>query len=227
MAQDFGPRVHIVQHPLVQDKLTHLRDVRTQHGDFRKHMASIAYLLFYEAACQLPMQSLAVQTPLQVTQAPRLSTGIVLATILRAGLGFLEGILSACPEARVAYLGLSRDPESLEAYSYYQNVPSLDASDEVFVLDPMLATGHTAVTGLHVLHAAGARRIKLIVLVASPEGMARVHSAYPDVEIYTAAVDIGLNDKGYIYPGLGDAGDRLYGTLAHVRSGKRTEPTPL
>ena len=206
MSIELGPRVHVVQHPLVQDKLAQLRDVHTKPGDFRQQMAAIAYLLFYEAASQLPMQRQAVQTPLQVTQAPRLSSGVVLAAILRAGLGFLDGILPACPTARVAYLGLSRDPDSLEAHSYYQNLPSFAASDEVFVLDPMLATGHTALKALGVLRAAGARRIKLIVLVASPEGIASVHSIYPEVEIYTASVDLGLNDKGYIFPGLGDAG---------------------
>jgi uracil phosphoribosyltransferase len=189
-------------------------------------MASIAYLLFYEAARQLPMETRRVETPLEMTQAPQLSSGIVLAAILRAGLGFLDGILPACPEARVAYLGLSRDPESLEAHSYYQNLPNLSASDEVFVLDPMLATGHTAVCALKALKSAGAQRMKLVVLVASPEGIARVHEAYPSTDIFTASVDTGLNGKGYIYPGLGDAGDRLYGTLAHVLSGQRVVDQP-
>lgn len=178
-------------------------------------MASIGYLLFYEAARHLPLKQGPIQTPLQTTVAPELSAGLVLVAVLRAGLGFLDGILPNCPEARVGYLGLSRDAQSLEALTYYKNLPVIAPMDEVFVLDPMLATGHTAARALSYLEESGAQRIKLLALVASPTGIDLLRREFPKVEIFTAAVDEGLTSKGYIFPGLGDAGDRLYGTLGH------------
>lgn len=207
--------LHIIQHPLIQDKLTQLREEQTNHGEFRRHMASIAYLLFYEAARSLPLKQGPIQTPLQATIAARINAELVLVAVLRAGLGFLDGILPSCPEARVGYIGLSRDAQSLEAHAYYKNLPAISADDEVFVLDPMLATGHTAARALGYLYESQARRIKMLVLVASPAGIEHVHREFPDVEIFTAAVDEGLTNRGYIFPGLGDAGDRLYGTLGH------------
>jgi uracil phosphoribosyltransferase len=207
--------VQVVSHPLVQDKLTRLRDAGTEHGEFRRHMAAIGYHLFYEAARDMPTRTSVVKTPLERMEAPLLGSELVLVAVLRAGLGFLDGILPGFPEARVGYLGLSRDPKSLEAHLYYQNVPMVKADDQVFMLDPMLATGHTAISALEFLERAGARRIKLVCLVASPEGIEVVQNRFPHVTIYTAAIDRALNAKGYIVPGLGDAGDRLYGTLGH------------
>jgi uracil phosphoribosyltransferase len=207
--------VQIVTHPLVQDKLSRLRDVKTEHGEFRRHMAAIGYHLFYEAARDMPTRNSHIQTPLEAVESPLLGSDLVLVAVLRAGLGFLDGILPGFPEARVGYLGLSRDPKSLEAHLYYQNVPPIKSDDHVFMLDPMLATGHTALSALDYLDRAGARNIKLVCLVASPEGIDVVRSRYPQVMIYTAGVDRELNGKGYILPGLGDAGDRLYGTLGH------------
>ncbi len=208
--------LHIIKHPLIQDKLTRLRDQDTEHGEFRRHMASIAYLLFYEAAWTLDLKLKSIETPLQPLEAPRINSAIVLVAVLRAGLGFLDGILPACPEAKVGYIGLSRDALSLQAHAYYKNLPLIGADDEVFVLDPMLATGHTAARALRYLQDSGARRIKMLVLVASPAGIDLLQREFPDVEIYTASVDEGLTAKGYIFPGLGDAGDRLYGTLGHA-----------
>ncbi len=208
-------RVLIVDHPMVQDRLTQLRSVATDSGDFRRHMAAIAYLLFYEAARQLPLKSKAIETPLQKIQSPVLETGLVLVSVLRAGLGFLDGILPALPTARVGYLGLARNPKTLAAEPYYANLPVMHAEDHVFLLDPMLATGHTIIHALRQLEAAGARQLHLVTLLASPEGVALVKKTFPAVNIVTASIDECLNDKGYIVPGLGDAGDRLYGTLGH------------
>jgi uracil phosphoribosyltransferase len=208
-------QVLVVDHPMVQDRLTELRRVSTDSGAFRQHMAAVASMLFYEAARVLPLSKETIETPIQPMQAPVLKTGLVLVSVLRAGLGFLEGILPNMPKARVGYLGLARNPKTLEAESYYSNLPRIIAEDQVFVLDPMLATGHTVIHALKQVEEAGARNIHLVTLLASPEGVANVQKAFPNVRIVTASIDSALNHKGYIVPGLGDAGDRLYGTLGH------------
>lgn len=207
--------VLIVEHPLVQDRLTELRRVSTDTGAFRQNMAAVASMLFYEAARALPVAREEIHTPLQKMQAPVVSSGLVLVSVLRAGLGFLDGILPNLPRARVGYLGLARNPETLEAQSYYANLPKITGDDQVFVLDPMLATGHTVIHALQQVEAAGAQNIHLVTLLASPKGIENVQKAFPKVRIITASIDASLNEKGYILPGLGDAGDRLYGTLGH------------
>lgn len=205
----------IASHPLIQSHLTRLRDKTTESGAFRESMAAIAFHLFYEATRNAPTHEVAIETPLSPMKSPKLKPDIVLAAILRAGLGFLDGILKNVPEARVGYLGLKRDPDTLEALSYYKNLPEITARDHVYVLDPMLATGHTAIAGLKALEEAGARNIHLIGLLASPKGIEAVQAAFPTVQITIAAVDPVLDHRGYIIPGLGDAGDRLYGTAGH------------
>jgi uracil phosphoribosyltransferase len=207
--------VHVINHPFVQDRLTQLRDKTTDIGNFRKAMADLGYLLFYEAARELPTELQAIHTPMAPLDAPRLRPQIVLVAVLRAGLGFLEGVLSQAPIARVGYLGLKRDPNTLQALSYYKNLPEISPQDTVFVLDPMLATGHTAVAALRELKQAGAKSLHLISLLASPQGIEHVQAEFPDLIFTTAAIDPILDSRGYIVPGLGDAGDRLYGTLGH------------
>jgi len=208
-------KVNVIEHPLVQDRLTQLRDQTTDIGTFRKAMSDLGYLLFYEAARSLPTETIAISTPMTAMDAPRLRSQIVLVAVLRAGLGFLDGVLTHVPIARVGYLGLKRDPTTLQAVSYYKNLPVISEADTVFVLDPMLATGHTAIAALREISEAGARSMHLITLLASPSGIETVQKAFPDLSITTAAIDPILSEKGYIIPGLGDAGDRLYGTLGH------------
>lgn len=207
--------VQVVHHPLVQDRLTMLRDKTTDIGTFRRAMADLGYLLFYEAARNIPTELAAIETPLTAIDAPRLRPQIVLVAVLRAGLGFLDGVLSQTSIARVGYLGLKRNPQTLQPESYYKNLPEITSSDSVFILDPMLATGHTAVAALKELKAAGARSLHLISLLSSPQGIEAVLAEIPDLKITTAAIDPVLDERGYIIPGLGDAGDRLYGTLGH------------
>lgn len=207
--------VRVVKHPLVQDRLTKIRDIGTDIGAFRQHMSAIASMLFYEASRDLPLSSRQIKTPLETMQSPVYDTGLVLISVLRAGLGFLDGILPAMPTARVGYLGLSRNPETLQAQSYYSNLPEIKATDHVFVLDPMLATGHTLLKALEQVEKSGAKNLHVITLLASPNGIAEIQSSFPKVNIVTASIDASLNEKGYIVPGLGDAGDRLYGTAGH------------
>ncbi len=208
-------QIQVIQHPLVQDRLTRLRDKTTEIGSFREAMGDVAYLLFYEAMRDAPTRDKEIETPLTPYVAKELSPEIVLVAILRAGLGFLDGILEHVPIARVGYLGLKRNPTTLEAESYYMNLPKFAPSDTVVVLDPMLATGHTAVAGLKTLTEAGAKSLHLISLLASPSGIETVVKAFPDIRITVASIDPVLDQRGYIIPGLGDAGDRLYGTLDH------------
>jgi uracil phosphoribosyltransferase len=208
-------QVRVINHPLVQDRLARLRSKTTLHGDFREAMSSIAYLLYYEAMHDATLVKTQIETPLAPMTADVLAPNRVLVAILRAGLGFLNGILQHAPEARVGYLGLKRDPATLEAISYYANLPALSAEDEIIVLDPMLATGHTAVAALQTLREKSQGPLHLISLLASPQGIESVTSAFPDVKITVAAIDPILDQRGYILPGLGDAGDRLYGTMDH------------
>jgi uracil phosphoribosyltransferase len=206
-------KVTTVIHPLVQHKLTLMRDRTTSTKSFRELLREIATLLCYEVTRDLSLDSIHIETPLMPMKAQVL-TGkkLVFAPILRAGMGFLEGMLDLVPSARIAHIGLYRDPESLTAVEYYFKAPSDLSERLVIVVDPMLATGNTAVAACDRLKECGANELRLVCLLASPVGIANLLGHHPDVRIWTAAVDPQLNEHGYILPGLGDAGDRLYGT---------------
>ncbi|TXM72011.1 uracil phosphoribosyltransferase [Methylobacterium sp. WL69] len=205
--------VRVVDHPLVQHKLTLLRDRARSTKGFRQILNEIGMLLAYEVTRDLPLESVTIETPIQAMQAPQIAgKKLVLAPILRAGTGFLDGMLSLMPSARVAHIGLYRDPESLEAVEYYFKAPSDLADRTVLVLDPMLATGNSAVAAITLLKARGAQDLRFVCLLAAPEGIRHLRASHPDVPIWTASIDSHLNDHGYIVPGLGDAGDRMYGT---------------
>ena len=205
--------VTLVEHPLVQHKLALMRRKETRTAEFRQLLREIALLLGYEVTRDLPLTSEDIETPMTEMTAPRLEgKKMVLVSILRAGNGLLEGMLELIPSARVGHIGLYRDPETLVAVEYYFKVPR-DLSDRlVIVVDPMLATGNSAVAAVGRLKEEGANNIKFVCLLAAPEGIQAFSEAHPDVHIITAAIDDRLNDHGYIVPGLGDAGDRLYGT---------------
>lgn len=205
--------VTVVAHPLIQHKLALMRRKETSSADFRQLLREISLLLGYEVMRDLPLTQVEIETPLTAMQAPRLEgKKLMLVSILRAGNGLLEGMLDLVPSARVGHIGLYRDPETLEAVEYYFKVQQDMGQRLVIVLDPMLATGHSAAAAVSRLKKAGARNIKFVCLLTVPEGIAAMREAHPDVPIFTAAIDEYLNDHGYIVPGLGDAGDRLYGT---------------
>ncbi|MCX7360208.1 MAG: uracil phosphoribosyltransferase [Alphaproteobacteria bacterium] len=205
--------VTIVDHPLVQHKLTILRDKETSTRSFRTLLREISVLLCYEVTRDLPLEDVAIETPVAAMMGKRLAgKKLVFAPILRAGMGLLDGMLELVPSARVAHIGLYRDPKTLKAVEYYFKAPSDVAERLVIVVDPMLATGHTAVAALDRLKENGVTDIRLVCLLAAPEGIDIVRSHHPDVPIWTAAIDERLNEHSYIVPGLGDAGDRMYGT---------------
>ncbi len=205
--------VTLVDHPLVQHKLTLMRDKHTPTASFRQLLEEIALLLTYEVTRDLKLTRKRIETPLAEMDAPILEgKKPVFASILRAGNGLLEGMLNLVPSARVAHIGLYRDPETLEAVEYYFKAPEDLADRLVIVVDPMLATANSAAAAIQKLKDRGARDIRFVCLLAAPEGIERLRRAQPGVPIYTAAIDDHLNDHGYIVPGLGDAGDRLYGT---------------
>jgi uracil phosphoribosyltransferase len=205
--------VTTVGHPLVQHKLTHMRDKTTSTNGFRKLLREIATLLCYEVTRDLSLDTIQIETPMMATQAQVLAgKKLVFAPILRAGMGFLEGMLDLVPSARVAHIGLYRDPKSLTAVEYYFKAPSDLSERLVIVVDPMLATGNTAVAAVDRLKELGASELRYVCLLATPVGLANLHRHHPEVHVWTAAIDEQLNDHGYILPGLGDAGDRLYGT---------------
>ena len=206
-------RVTVVDHPLVQHKLTLLRDKTRSTKGFRELLNEIGMLLAYEVTRDLPLEPVAIETPLVTMEGRRIAgKKLVLAPILRAGVGFLDGMLSLMPSARVAHVGLYRDPDTLQAVEYYFKSPSDLADRTVLVLDPMLATANSAVAAIERLKTRGARDLRFVCLLAAPEGIAHLQTAHPDVPVWTAAVDSHLNDHSYIVPGLGDAGDRMYGT---------------
>ena len=208
-----GGRVTVVDHPLVQHKLTLMRDKDRSTQGFRRLLNEIGMLLAYEVTRDLPLEDVAIETPIGPMSGRQIQgKKLVLAPILRAGVGFLDGMLSLVPSARVAHVGLYRDPETLEAVEYYFKAPSDLADRTVLVLDPMLATANSAVAALDRLKARGAVDLRFVCLLAAPEGLARLAAAHPDVPVWTASIDSHLNDHGYIVPGLGDAGDRMYGT---------------
>jgi uracil phosphoribosyltransferase len=204
--------VTVVDHVLLRRLLTILRDKETPHGVFRQTLDEAAMILAYEAMRGLQPSEHDVLTPLEAAQGTSLADEVVIVAILRAGLGLVDGFLRLVPDARVGHLGMYRDEEALRPVGYYENIPSGVADAEVFVVDPMLATGGSATQAISRLKRAGARRIQFTCLVAAPEGVAALREAHPDVPIITAAVDRCLDDNGYIRPGLGDAGDRIFGT---------------
>ena len=207
------PSLTIVRHPLIQHKLTLLRDRRTPKKIFKELVDEIAMLMAYEATASLTLDEVVVQTPLEQAAGWQVSgKKLTLVPILRAGLGMVEGILRLVPSARVGHIGLYRDHNTLQPVDYYFKVPGDAAERDFFLLDPMLATGGSAVSAIESLKRTGATRIRFLCLVAAPEGVRRVSDAHPDVPIYCASLDRELNTHGYILPGLGDAGDRLFGT---------------
>jgi uracil phosphoribosyltransferase len=207
------PNLTVLNHPLIQHKLTILRDRRTSTRDFRQIVGEIAMLMAYDVTEDLPLEPVEIETPLERMRGARVAgKKLTLVPILRAGLGMVDGISQLIPSARVGHIGLYRDHESLRPVDYYFKIPGGEHDRTFFVLDPMLATGGSAVAAVTSLKNAGARRIRFMCLVAAPEGVRRMLADHADVPLYAAALDRQLNDKGYILPGLGDAGDRLFGT---------------
>ena len=205
--------VTVVDHPLVQHKLTLMRDKDRSTTNFRQLLNEIGMLLAYEVTRDLPLELVEVETPLEKTMKPMIAgKKLVFAPILRAGVGFLDGMLNLVPSARVAHIGLYRDPETLTAVEYYFKAPSDVAERMVIVMDPMLATANSAIAAVDRLKARGVTDLRFVCLLAAPEGIAKFTAAHPDVPVWAAAIDSHLNDHGYIVPGLGDAGDRMYGT---------------
>jgi len=206
-------KVTVIDHPLVQHKLSHLRDIHTGPKEFRELVQELAMLLCYEATRDLPLADVTIQTPIGPAQAKELAgkkLGIV--PVLRAGLGMVDGLLSLIPAAKVGHIGLYRDPKTLKPVDYYCKLPPDVQERDIVIVDPMLATGGSAVEAINLVKKAGCKSIKLVNLIAAPEGVKAVRDAHEDVDIYIAAIDSHLNEHGYIVPGLGDAGDRLYGT---------------
>jgi uracil phosphoribosyltransferase len=202
----------VVEHPVLADRLVVLRDRATSHGAFRRAMHEAAAILAIEATRDLPTRDVTVDTPLEPANGDRLLGEVTVVPVLRAGLGMVEGFLNLLPDARVGHLGMYRDEEHMTPVDYFERLPPNVADSHVFVVDPMLATGGSAVHALDRLKQAGAERLRLICVVSAPEGVAAVHEAHPDVPIWTAALDRELDEHRFIRPGLGDAGDRVFGT---------------
>ncbi len=206
-------KLHVIDHPLIQHKLTHVRDINTGTKEFRELVDEIATLMAFEITRDLPLKEIEIETPVTKTKSKVLSgkkIGVI--PILRAGIGMVDGILKLIPTAKVGHIGLYRDPETLKPVEYYVKLPSDVEERDFIIVDPMLATGGSAVEAINALKKRGAKNIKFMCLIAAPEGVEAVQKAHDDVDIYTAALDERLDDKGYIIPGLGDAGDRLFGT---------------
>ncbi|MFM8638767.1 MAG: uracil phosphoribosyltransferase [Betaproteobacteria bacterium] len=205
--------VHLLDHPLIQHKLTLLREKDRSSSSFRRLLQEISLLMAYEVTRDMPTQLVELETPLERMKSPVIDgKKTVFVVIMRAGAGLLEGMLDVVPSARVGHVGLYRNPETLEAVEYYFKMPAGMPERDAIVLDPMLATGHSAVAAVTRLKATKPRSIRFVCLLAAPEGLRTFAAAHPDVPVYTAAIDRELNDHGYILPGLGDAGDRIYGT---------------
>lgn len=207
------PNLTVLDHPLIRHKLTILRDKRTATKDFKQLVNEIAMLMAYEVTKDLPLESVTIETPLESMQGVQVAgKKLTLVPILRAGLGMVEGISQLIPSARVGHIGLYRDHDTLQPVDYYFKIPGGEHDRTFFVLDPMLATGGSAVAAVQALKKAGATRIRFLCLVSAPPGVKAMLDAHPDVPVFTASLDRQLNEKGYILPGLGDAGDRLFGT---------------
>ena len=204
--------LHVLDHPLIKHKLTQMRQKDTGTKDFRQNLDEIAGLMAYEITRDVPTQKVSIVTPVAPCETEELAKEIVLVPILRAGLGMVNGIRNLVPTAKVGHVGLYRDEETLEPHEYYAKFPSNLPDAVVFVLDPMLATGGSASAAITIVKQRGAKLVKLICLVGAPEGVQRIVEDHPDVDIYLAALDEKLNEHGYIVPGLGDAGDRIFGT---------------
>ncbi|EFE60157.1 uracil phosphoribosyltransferase [Staphylococcus epidermidis M23864:W2(grey)] len=206
-------KVHVFDHPLIQHKLSYIRDARTGTKEFRELVDEVGMLMAYEVTRDLELQDVEIQTPVTKMTAKRLAgKKLAIVPILRAGLGMTDGVLSLVPAARVGHIGLYRDPETLEAVEYFAKMPQDIDERQIIVVDPMLATGASAIEAISSLKKRGAKSIRFMCLIAAPEGVEKMQEAHPDVDIYIAALDEKLNDKAYITPGLGDAGDRLFGT---------------
>jgi uracil phosphoribosyltransferase len=204
--------VNILDHPLITHKLTHIRRKGTNTRNFRTALNEIAGLMAYEITRDLPMRETVVETPMTRTSTLEMSAEVVLVPILRAGLGMVDGILGLIPDARVGHIGIARNEGTLKPEPYYEKLPERFHDAFVMVLDPMLATGGSASAAITAIREQGARHIRLVCIVGAPEGVEKIEKEHPDVNIYLAALDSGLDDNGYIVPGLGDAGDRLFGT---------------
>ena len=205
--------VHLIDHPLVQHKLSLMRQKDLSTNSFRRLLKELAMLMTYEVTRDIPTQTIEIETPLETMQTQVIDgKKLVFVSILRAGIGILDGMLDIVPGARVGHIGLYRDPRTLTAVEYYFKLPADMAERDVIVVDPMLATGNSAIAAVDRIKDVGPRSIKFVCLLAAPEGVAALQAAHPDVPIYTAAVDRQLNEHGYILPGLGDAGDRIFGT---------------
>ena len=206
-------KVVVMDHPLIEQKIGIIRRKETGTKDFRQNISEIAMLIGYEATKDLPLEEVEIETPICKTTVKQLKgKKLALVPILRAGLGMVDGMLSLIPAAKVGHIGLYRNPETLKPVEYYCKLPADCAEREVFVVDPMLATGGSAIDAIGQIKKRGAKHIKFIGLVAAPQGLKALHEAHPDVDIYVGALDEKLNDNGYIVPGLGDAGDRIFGT---------------
>ncbi|MBK8972936.1 MAG: uracil phosphoribosyltransferase [Hahellaceae bacterium] len=206
-------QVHLIDHPLIQHKLTLMRQKERSTNSFRRLLGEISMLMAYEVTRDMPTQLMEIETPLEKMQSPVIDgKKIVFVSILRAGGGFLDGMLNVVPGARIGHIGLYRDPKTLVAVEYYFKMPHNMQDRDAIVLDPMLATGNSAVAAVDRLKETNPKSIRFVCLLAAPEGLKNLREAHPDVDIFTAAIDRGLNDHGYILPGLGDAGDRLFGT---------------
>jgi uracil phosphoribosyltransferase len=202
----------VVEHPVLADRLAVMRDRDTSHGEFRQALFEAAAIMAVEVARELPLKEVEIETPLETTTGLRLRDEVAVVPVLRAGLGMVEGFLRLLPDARVGHVGIYRDEEAHEPVDYYERLPPRLPTSRVYLLDPMLATGGSAVAALDKLKRAGARQLELVCLVAAPQGIAAVQDEHPGVRIWTAAVDRELDDNAYIRPGLGDAGDRVFGT---------------
>jgi len=202
----------IIDHPLVQHKLTMLRNIETCNKEFRELVEELATLICFEATRDLPVVDMTVETPICQTKGKMIEKKLGVVPILRAGIGMANGMLNLLPTAKVGHLGMYRDPETLQPVTYYSKLPKDAGERDIFVVDPMLATGGTASAAINYLKGQGVSSIKLLCLIAAPEGVAKIQAEHPEVSIYAAACDSHLNSHGYIVPGLGDAGDRLFGT---------------
>lgn len=204
--------LHILEHPLIQNKLTRLRDVATNNHNFRLLLEELTSLMVYEITRSYPVREVTVKTPLEEMRGNVLDVPVILVPILRAGTGMLGGVLNLIPTAKVGHIGLYRDPASLTPVEYYAKLPPQLPEAQIILVDPMLATGGSAIAAVDIIKREGGRKIQFLCLVAAPEGVETLSQAHPDLPIYTAALDRQLNDHGYILPGLGDAGDRIFGT---------------
>ena len=205
--------VHVIKHPLIEHKLSILRDEKTEPFQFRLLVDEISYLMLFEATRDLPLRDVKVQTPVAVANAKKLDAKIMICPILRAALGMLDSVFKLIPDASVGFLGFQRNEKTLAAEFYYAKLPADHTERTAIIIDPMFATGGTAIDAVNFLKSKGVQDIRFLCLVSAPEGLKKFHEIHPDVSVYTACIDDGLNENGYIVPGLGDAGDRVFNTL--------------